>query len=253
MGSVLLKLNLISEKKLVAFLARQFRMPVMDLSKIRIAEETLNTLPKPLIQKNFVLPLFTSEENGKDILAVAMANPGDLVALDEIHFTSRMEARPIIVSDPQLTRAIDYYCHGNGLEPGDSSAKLSTEFTFGDVVQITKEYLSANKVADEEKEKNLGPKDGEFLIGKAALDDVQATTPEDEEVLVFTGNSEQHISLDDGYYEPGSSSVENEAHQTSETKAVDDVNTERVLRALIEALESKGVLTKADIKKFIKS
>lgn len=257
LGNVLLKLNLISEQKLVAFLARQYRMPVMDLSRIKIMPETLAMIPKALALKTNIMPLFTAEENKKDILCIAMTNPGDLMALDEIHFASRHEARPVIVSDPQLTRALGYYYEGKGISPADSDAKPSTQFTFSDLVQITKEYLNAHRVA-EMKKGPQGDARRDSVIGTSTLSfdsskpkaSAPANAPNDETVLVFTSSGETQLSIDDSP-EPAAPIAATPAVAASDNAT--DLNTERILKALIATLEEKGLISKADIRKHLKA
>lgn len=257
LGNVLLKLNLISEQKLVAFLARQYRMPVMDLSRIKIMPETLGLIPKALALKANVIPLFTAEENKKDILCIGMTNPGDLMVLDDIQFASRHEARPVIVSDPQLMRALGYYYEGKGIAPADSDAKPSTQFTFSDMVQITKEYLNAHRVAemkrshqvDNRRDSVIGVSALSFDTPKSKTAGAPAIDPNEETVLVFTSGGETQLSIDDSP-EPAPIPAEPTA---SAADSASSLNTERILKALIASLEEKGLVSKADIRKHLKT
>ena len=122
-------------------------------------------------------------------------------------------------------------------------------------MQITKEYLNAHRVA-EMKKGPQGDARRDTVIGTSALSfdspakaasKAPASDPNEETVLIFTGGGETQISIDDAP-EPAPAAS---APLTADSGA--DVNTEKILKALIAALEEKGFVNKADIRKHLKT
>src|SRR5512140_1204191 len=56
-GTVLVKAGFIKEEELLAFLGRQFNLPVVDLSKYVINPDVVRLLPEELVQKHLALPI----------------------------------------------------------------------------------------------------------------------------------------------------------------------------------------------------
>ena len=68
-GTVLVKAGFITEEELLAFLGRQFNLPVVDLSKYEINPEVVRLLPEEMVQKHLALPI--NRVGSKMIVAVA--------------------------------------------------------------------------------------------------------------------------------------------------------------------------------------
>jgi len=79
--SQLVKQSIFSEEELVAFVSRSFGCSVVDLSKLEV-DAQVSKVPLDILRKNMALPL-KSEGN---MLKLAVADPYDINALDEIAF-----------------------------------------------------------------------------------------------------------------------------------------------------------------------
>ena len=73
-GYNLVKLGFIKETELTKALARQYKMPAVDLAKFEVDPKIAKLIPADLAIKHFVLPL---KREGRT-LTVAMADPSDL-------------------------------------------------------------------------------------------------------------------------------------------------------------------------------
>ncbi len=105
-GYALVKLEFVKEDELTRALAKQFRVPAVDLDKVKVEEKILKLVPEDVAMKHRVLPL---RKVGRT-LTVAMANPTDMGALDNLKFITRYEIEPVIVGEYTLQKHLeDYY------------------------------------------------------------------------------------------------------------------------------------------------
>jgi type IV pilus assembly protein PilB len=102
-GFSLVKLGFMGEQDLVRALARQHRIPAVDLERVKLDPKILKLLPNEIALKHQVLPL---RRVGRT-LTVAMANPTDLGVLDDLKFVTRLDIEPVIAGDFSLRRIID--------------------------------------------------------------------------------------------------------------------------------------------------
>ena len=79
LGYVLVKLGLVQELEITKVLARQYRMPAVDLSRFEVDPKILKLVPADMATKGVVLPL---KREGRT-LTVAMADPSDHGLLEE--------------------------------------------------------------------------------------------------------------------------------------------------------------------------
>ena len=104
-GSVLVKSGFIKEQELLAFLGRQFNVPVVDLSKYEINAEVVRLLPEEMVQKNLALPI--NRVGAK--LIVAVADPSNMAIIDAIGFKTGYAVELVLASEKDITTAINKY------------------------------------------------------------------------------------------------------------------------------------------------
>jgi len=104
-GYSLIKLGFISEEELVRVLARQYRVPAVDLSNIVIDPRIIRLVPAEIALKHTILPL---RRVGRT-LTVAMANPTDAGALDDLKFVTRHDIEPVVAGEVTLRKQIEKY------------------------------------------------------------------------------------------------------------------------------------------------
>ncbi len=76
-----------------------------SLDSYEIDPEALSEIPKPVAEEHLVLPIQVSE----DRMLVAMADPGNVFAIDEIRSRTGKRVEPIEVDEVELRNAIDHY------------------------------------------------------------------------------------------------------------------------------------------------
>jgi type IV pilus assembly protein PilB len=102
LGDVLVREGLVSEEDLVDALAAQLRLAVADLDQVYFSPETLALLPRDFMINRRVLPL-ELEDDGT--LVLAMTDPLDIVALDEVGLRTKRKVRPVICTESAFEEA----------------------------------------------------------------------------------------------------------------------------------------------------
>jgi len=105
LGYTLVKLGFIEETEVTKMLARQYRMPAVDLSRFEVDPKILKLLPPDIATKHTVLPL---KREGRT-LTVAIADPNNVTAIEDIKFITRCDVFPVIAGEYTLRNAIDRY------------------------------------------------------------------------------------------------------------------------------------------------
>ncbi|MBX6332341.1 MAG: Flp pilus assembly complex ATPase component TadA [Gemmatimonadaceae bacterium] len=144
-GYNLVKLGFINEVDLTRMLARQFRMPAVDLSNFEVDTRIAKLIPAELAQRHLVLPL---KREGRT-LTVAMADPSDLGVIDDLKFITRYDIFPVIAGEYTLRHAVEKH-YGDPADDALQSllADINDEED-GDVevVEDKDEELSASALA----------------------------------------------------------------------------------------------------------
>jgi type IV pilus assembly protein PilB len=104
-GTVLVKSGFIKEPELLAFLGRQFNVPVVDLGKYEINAEVVRLLPEEMVQKHLALPI--NRVGAK--LIVAVADPSNMAIIDAIGFKTGYAVELVLASEKDITSAINKY------------------------------------------------------------------------------------------------------------------------------------------------
>ena len=101
LGQVLVRLRIVTENDLTRILGAQLRIPLFDPGKDKVAPEALAAVPAELARKYNVLPL--KVDNGS--IRVAMADPLNLDALDDLRVITRRRVEPVIGPESVVTEA----------------------------------------------------------------------------------------------------------------------------------------------------
>ena len=131
LGFNLTKLGYITEKDLTAFLSRQYGIPTIDLSSQEVDHEIVKLIPEDVAQKYQVIPVSRTGST----LVVAMADPSNIFAIDDIKFLTGYNVEPLVASDSAVKNAIEKFYESTdmGLEG------VLTEFDEGEMEVIKDE------------------------------------------------------------------------------------------------------------------
>jgi Type II secretory pathway, ATPase PulE/Tfp pilus assembly pathway, ATPase PilB len=141
-GYNLVKLGYVKETDLTRMLARQHRMPAVDLTRFQVDPRIAKLIPNELALKHSVLPL---KRDGRT-LTVAVSDPGNMGVLDDIKFITRLDIFPVIAGEFTLRNAIEKF-----YESGDAQMEsLLGDFADDGDVEILEseaEEMSATAAA----------------------------------------------------------------------------------------------------------
>lgn len=98
LGSILIKLGYVDEKKIAEFLSKQHNVPYVDLATVHVEPKVLNLIPKDLCKKFLVVPF---DREGQTIM-VAIADPSNVYALEELRFVSGFNVRPYVAVESAI-------------------------------------------------------------------------------------------------------------------------------------------------------
>jgi len=103
LGYLLVKQGLVEENAITRVLARQYRMPAVDLTSFEVDERVVKLIPADLAVKHTVLPL---KREGRT-LTVAMADPTNLGLIEDLKFITRYDLFPVIAGEYTLRTLIE--------------------------------------------------------------------------------------------------------------------------------------------------
>jgi type IV pilus assembly protein PilB len=112
LGKVLTRRGLVSEAKLVEILSRENGLPSVVIEEHTIPPDVLALVPVQLARKYDVLPLARMDGG----LTLAMADPANVVAMDEIAATTRLSVLPVVAAGNAIRAAIER-CYGAAPAP----------------------------------------------------------------------------------------------------------------------------------------
>ena len=105
---VLVDEGIISETEIIEILESQFGISYVTLEKYYIDPRIVKLVPEALARRYCIIPF--QKKNG--ILGLAMSDPMDVFAIDEVKLVTQMDVQPAIASEEDIRSAIEVY-YGN--------------------------------------------------------------------------------------------------------------------------------------------
>jgi len=104
-GEILVKNGWVTEKDLAEAISKQTNLPFVSLSMFRPMEEAIDAIPENMARRLEVVPLSIDENANK--LTVAVSDPFNILALDEIRMITGMDVDVVIATLSDIKRAIE--------------------------------------------------------------------------------------------------------------------------------------------------
>jgi type IV pilus assembly protein PilB len=104
-GTALIKVGAIEESKLTDFLSKQYGVPAINLKEFDIDPEIIKLVPKDVAEKHLVIPVNRAGSS----LIVAMCDPSNIYAVDDLKFLTGYNIEPVVASEPAIREAIEKY------------------------------------------------------------------------------------------------------------------------------------------------
>lgn len=111
LGETLVDMNIISEQDIVGALHTQLGLDVVSLSRIRIEESVIRLSNENILRKYTMIP-FEFKENYPNVLRVAMSDPLDIVAVDDLAIVTNYQIEAVVSTKTEIMTAIEKY-YGN--------------------------------------------------------------------------------------------------------------------------------------------
>src|SRR6476469_10145285 len=93
-GANLVKLGIVSDDVITAVLSRQYGVPSINLDLFHIEPEVIRLISEEVARKYFILPISKMGPT----LTLAMADPTNVFAMDDIKFMTGLNVEPVIAS-----------------------------------------------------------------------------------------------------------------------------------------------------------
>lgn len=121
LGECLVDMKFTDEAEIVEATAQQMKIPVAKIREAKLASEVIELLPENIVRKHNVIP-FELDENNPNILRVAMSDPLDIIAVDDLSIITNMQIDVMAATPSDITYAIEKY-YGN-----EQAGKLADSF-----------------------------------------------------------------------------------------------------------------------------
>ncbi len=109
LGYQLTKMGFIEENELTAFLSKQYGVPSIDLNEFDIEPDIIKLIPKEVVLKHQVVPV---NRTGSTLI-VAMADPSNIFAIDDIKFLTGYNVEVVVASEQAIEGAVEKYYTSN--------------------------------------------------------------------------------------------------------------------------------------------
>jgi len=113
LGFNLIRLGYVKEDDITQLLSEQYGVPSINLRHFDIDEAVINLIPSEVAQKYMVIPVNRTGAT----LTIAMADPTNVFAMDDIKFMTGYNVEPVVASEMAIREAIEkYYGSQHALE-----------------------------------------------------------------------------------------------------------------------------------------
>lgn len=149
LAKILTDNSFISQKDLMVIMSSQLNIPPIDLGKYKIDKAILQMIPEKVARHYMILPI----SRIGNVLMVAMSDPLNIFAIDEIKLLTNYNIEPIIATENDVKDAINNYYGGHAQEMSkmleEAGASSEVEIVGEGGVEEGEEKLDVSEVAAE--------------------------------------------------------------------------------------------------------
>ena len=142
-GQILINMGVADDEEIAKALALQLKIPFLRLGEVKIEHEILALIPPEMVENYLLVPIRKTDQG----LLVAMVNPLEIYALEDLRFITGMPIHIAVASQKDIMEAIEKYYPKPGVE-----SELDSETRIGDDIQI---LTRDEPVADDLDEREL--------------------------------------------------------------------------------------------------
>jgi len=152
LASILVAKKYLSEEDLVITLSEQLGIPHIRVMNYNIPQEVLNEVPESLARQYQMLPVSVTG----DVLTLAMADPLNIMALDDLRMLTSYEIEPVVAVQSELGEAINRH-YGGKHSDALYDELLSADSTKNDGVQVVEKKDEIEDIAHAQAEAQDAP------------------------------------------------------------------------------------------------
>lgn len=108
LGETLVDEGITTEENIAKALSSQLGYEMVDLQDVSIDEEILNLVPPNILKKHKMIP-FEYSRTGMNVLRVAMSDPMNMAAMDDINIITNLQVEPVVATPRDVMLALDRY------------------------------------------------------------------------------------------------------------------------------------------------
>ena len=128
-GASLIRMGMVKEDDLLSLLSRYYKVPSVKISNMQVDQKVVELVPASMAKKHLIIPI--SRVGAK--LTMAMADPNNFLAIDEIKFITSFNVEPVVASDYDIIDGIKKYYGGGGSLAGKGSVSIDArDYTLGE-------------------------------------------------------------------------------------------------------------------------
>ena len=132
LGNALVDLGFISNEMLITVLTTQLGIDYIELKGAKIEDKVIHMVPETMVTKYQAIPIEIDPDN-PNILKVAMADPMDIMAMDDIGLVTNLQVEPMLASEEGIKNAIDkYYGSAQAMEAAEAYRQEQANALGGD-------------------------------------------------------------------------------------------------------------------------
>jgi type IV pilus assembly protein PilB len=143
LGTILVRLQFITEDSLVSFLSKQYAIPAITVAQVDPDPDVLKLVPEQIAKKHGVLPI----KRMGNTLTLAMADPTNVFALDDVGFMTGLQIHPVVASEAAIRKAFERLYDAGG-SVTDMMSELEEADADVEVVEGGEETFSKADIFD---------------------------------------------------------------------------------------------------------
>src|SRR5215469_3381738 len=105
LGTVLMKLGFISDDEITGVLSRQYGVPSINLKYYEVDAAVIKLIPQDTAVRYQIVPL----SRVGSTLTIAMTDPTNVFAMDDIKFMTGFNVEPVVASETAIAEAISKF------------------------------------------------------------------------------------------------------------------------------------------------
>ncbi len=140
LGEILVNLRMVTEPNLLRILSRQLECPVVDLNQLPPQRDVLDRIPSEFALRYQLLPLHQTDGT----LFVAMADPLDIHAIDDLHLLTGLDISPMLASANEIRRIGEQFYLSRmiqGVQEAERAVEDDESLDVADLQKMAKEEL----------------------------------------------------------------------------------------------------------------